>query len=115
MCEGRRRARTGAAAERGVPGWLASIIDRGLAVDPAARWPSVKELLEWSPDGEKLLVVRSDSHFVELEVATGKTLRTIESGAAMIAGVTYVGEEVIVGRPLSGQLGRHEMLRERLW
>jgi predicted Ser/Thr protein kinase len=42
---GRRRARTGEAAERDVPGWLVSIIDRGLAVDPEARWPSLAALL----------------------------------------------------------------------
>ncbi|HUQ05178.1 MAG TPA: serine/threonine-protein kinase [Kofleriaceae bacterium] len=42
---GRRRARGGAAGERDVPGWLVSIIERGFAVDPDARWPSIAALL----------------------------------------------------------------------
>jgi tetratricopeptide (TPR) repeat protein len=31
---------------RGVPGWLEAAVRRGLAADPAARWPSVSALLE---------------------------------------------------------------------
>lgn len=60
--------------------------------------PSPWELVEWSPDGTKLLVVRSDAQFIELDVATGETLRTLASGAEVFAGVTYVGDEIIVGR-----------------
>ncbi|MBK7072590.1 MAG: serine/threonine protein kinase [Myxococcales bacterium] len=42
---GRRRA--GAPdAGRDVPGWLWALLDRGLAVEPARRWPSVAALLD---------------------------------------------------------------------
>jgi len=56
------------------------------------------DLVEWSADGTRLLVVRNDAHFVELGVATGKTLRKLESGADMFGGATYVKDEIIVGR-----------------
>jgi tetratricopeptide (TPR) repeat protein len=39
---GRRRPPPAAAA---VPGWLRNVIARGLSVDPAARWPSMGDLL----------------------------------------------------------------------
>ncbi len=32
--------------ETSIPGWLAAVLDRGLAIDPAARWPSMSALLD---------------------------------------------------------------------
>ncbi|HUQ05179.1 MAG TPA: protein kinase [Kofleriaceae bacterium] len=54
--------------------------------------------VEWSPDGTRLLVVRSNARLVELEIATGKTLRTLAAGSEVIMGATYVTDEIIVAR-----------------
>ena len=38
--------RTAAARRAGVPRWIAGVVTRGLAVDPADRWPSMAAMLE---------------------------------------------------------------------
>ena len=76
-----RDTRTGKARDLTIPG-------------PPMLW----DMMEWSPDGTRLLVVRSDAGFVEFELATGKVRRTLATGAEMLAGVTYVGDELVVGR-----------------
>lgn len=43
IIEGRRRAPP---RGRAVPGWLHAVVERGLATDPADRWPSMPALLE---------------------------------------------------------------------
>ena len=57
--------------------------------------------LRWSPDGTKLLAVRRDGEIAEIEVATSKVLRTFDVGAHQIYGVTYTGDEILVGHSAS--------------
>jgi hypothetical protein len=57
--------------------------------------------LRWSPDGARLLAARRDGQLVELELATGKVLRTFDVGADQIYGLTYVGDDIFVGRATS--------------
>jgi Tol biopolymer transport system component len=57
--------------------------------------------LRWSPDGKRLLAARRDGQLVELELATGKVLRRFETGADQLFGITYLGDEILVGRSTS--------------
>ena len=58
--------------------------------------------LRWSPDGKRLLAARRDGQLVELEVATGKVLRTFDVGSDQLFGETYAGDdEILVGRSTS--------------
>jgi len=57
--------------------------------------------LRWSPDGAKLLAVRRDGKLTELDVATGKVLRTFDVGSDTLTGATYAGDEILVGRATS--------------
>lgn len=57
--------------------------------------------LRWSPDGTRLLAARRDGQVIELELATGKVLRTFEVGADLLWGLTYSGDEIFVGRSTS--------------
>jgi hypothetical protein len=57
--------------------------------------------LRWSADGTRLLAARRDGNIVELDVATGKTLRTFDVGSANRNGLTYAGDEILVGRATS--------------
>ena len=57
--------------------------------------------LRWSPDGARLLAARRDGQVIELEVATGKVLRTFDVGADQLFGLTYAGDDIFVGRSTS--------------
>jgi hypothetical protein len=57
--------------------------------------------LSFSPDGTKLLAGRRDGKLVELELATGKVLRTFDVGSDTLMGQTYAGDEILVGRATS--------------
>ena len=54
--------------------------------------------LRWSPDGKRLLAVRRDGKCTELDAATGKVLRTFDVGSDQLYGVTYAGDDILVGR-----------------
>lgn len=53
--------------------------------------------LRWSPDGKHLLAVRRDGQFAEIDVAASQIVRTFDVGAGQLIGVTYAGDEIIVG------------------
>ncbi|MBA3463577.1 MAG: protein kinase [Deltaproteobacteria bacterium] len=54
--------------------------------------------LRWSPDGKRLLALRRDGMGSELDVATGKVLRTFDVGSDTLLGATYAGDDILVGR-----------------
>jgi Tol biopolymer transport system component len=54
--------------------------------------------IRWSPDGTRVLLVSPARGLVEVEVATGKELRTLAIGTDVVNGATYVGDEILVGR-----------------
>ncbi|MBP6839565.1 MAG: serine/threonine-protein kinase [Kofleriaceae bacterium] len=61
---------------------------------PAAPWTD----LRWDGAGRRLLVSRRDGETIEVEVATDRILRRFSSGADMLSGLTYLGDDIIVGR-----------------
>jgi Tol biopolymer transport system component len=54
--------------------------------------------LRWSPDGKRLLALRRDGSSSEIELATGKVLRTFDIGSDTLLGATYAGDDILVGR-----------------
>ena len=57
--------------------------------------------LRWSADGKRILMVEDNVGVKELDVATGKVLRSAPIGANQLAGATYVGDDIIVGHQMS--------------
>jgi len=68
---GRVRAPTRA---RAVPGWLRHVCTRGLAVDPAQRWPSMRALLD--------------------RLATGRSRASVRKGLAAVGALAVLGAGV---------------------
>jgi tetratricopeptide (TPR) repeat protein len=56
---------------RGVPGWLRRVVERGLAIDPARRWPTMAALLS--------------------ALERGKTRARLRMGAVALVGVALLG------------------------
>jgi|JI10StandDraft_1071094.scaffolds.fasta_scaffold04989_12 tetratricopeptide (TPR) repeat protein len=56
---------------RGVPGWLRRVVERGLAIDPARRWPTMAALLS--------------------ALERGKTRARLRMGAVALASVAWLG------------------------
>ncbi|MBP6836460.1 MAG: protein kinase [Kofleriaceae bacterium] len=54
--------------------------------------------LRWSADGARLLVSRRDGDTLELEVATDQVRWRFGVGSDQLFGITYVGDQVLVGR-----------------
>ena len=54
--------------------------------------------LRWSPDGTRLLLVGKDHDLQEVEVATGRVVRTLPLVGSQTLGATYAGDEVVIGR-----------------
>jgi len=52
----------------------------------------------WSGDGKRLLVSWADGTTVELDAATGAELRRFSAGGDSLDGITYRGDEILVGR-----------------
>jgi tetratricopeptide (TPR) repeat protein len=71
---------------RGVPGWLRSVIVRGLAVDSAARWPSMDAMLAALERGERGVRTRrwlTVAGFVVLAAAGGVAWRQASTARAL--------------------------------
>jgi Tol biopolymer transport system component len=68
--------------------------ERTLAGTHDVPWTGVR----WTPDGKRLLLIRSDAHVAEVDATTGRELRRVETGSAMLVGATMVGDAIVVGR-----------------
>jgi len=69
--------------------------------------------LRFSPDGKKLLAARRDGQIIELDATTGATLRTFDVGSDQLLGMTYAGEDILVGRATSaGDIWEAVLARE---
>ena len=84
----------------GVPGWLRRVTERGLAVDPERRWPSVDALLA--------------------ALERGQARARLRAGGALLAGVAALGLGGWLGQraAVAGRVARCEALGagvERVW
>jgi hypothetical protein len=54
--------------------------------------------LRFSPDGQRLLLLRGGTFLFEIDLASGRTTRTYDAGATQFMGVTYLGDQIVIGR-----------------
>jgi len=76
---------------------------RPLEPDGPERSPSS---LRWSPDGTRILIVEDNAGVTEVDVRTAKVLRSARTGSDLLAGGTYVGDDIIVA---------HQVVTGDLW